>query len=214
MELALFDLDGTLLAGDVDVEWSELLGEQGLVDPARIHAFLADYRRGELDVAAFYRFTLAPLAEQPLPRLLELRGRLLRERILPRIHPRARPLLARHAGRGHTCVLVSATNTFLAAPVAEALGLAHVLATVPERRGEGFTGGFLPPPCFREGKLAHVERWLAARGTRLSDLRASWCYGDSRNDLPLLERVTHAVAVAPDEELARVARERGWPRLD
>lgn len=214
MHLALFDLDGTLLSGDVDVLWAELLGELDLVDPRRIHAFLDDYRRGELDIDAFYRFQLAPLAAHPLEQLLAWRERLLAERVLPRLHPRARPLLERHAALGHARALVTATNAFLAEPVARALGIEHLLATVPERAGGVFTGRYLPPPCYREGKLAHVERWLAARGTSLGALAGSWYYGDSRHDLPLLERVTHPVAVAPDEVLAREAAARGWERID
>ncbi|RMG31938.1 MAG: HAD family hydrolase [Gammaproteobacteria bacterium] len=212
MALALFDLDNTLLADDSDYLWGEFLVEQGLVDGdwyARENArFYEDYRQGRLDIDAFLRFSLRPLAEHPTERLLALRDQFLREKILPVIPPAARRLLARHAAAGDTRVIVTATNAFVTRPIADALGVEHLIATEPECIDGRYTGRVQGIPCFREGKVRRLEAWLAETG---HTLEGSWFYSDSHNDLPLLERVDRPVAVDPDDRLRAVAAERGWP---
>jgi phosphoserine phosphatase len=109
--------------------------------------------------------------------------------------------------------VVTATNSFVTAPIASEFGVSHLLATEPERIEGRFTGRVAGIPCFREGKNARLDAWLAAQGRALRDFPASTFYSDSHNDLPLLERVTHPVAVDPDEKLAAEAGRRGWPVL-
>ena len=212
MALALFDLDNTLLSGDSDYLWGEFLVEQGLVDGesyARENArFYEAYRQGRLDIHAFLRFSLRPLTEHPLETLLALRERFLQEKILPVIPAASRRLLARHAEAGDVRVIITATNAFVTRPIAEALGVEHLIATEPEQIDGRFTGRCAGVPCFREGKVARLEAWLAETGIPLS---GSWFYSDSHNDLPLLERVDRPVAVDPDDRLREVAAARGWP---
>ena len=214
MRLALFDLDDTLFDGDTDIVWSDMLAEEGVQDAARTRAYHEQYRAGTLDIDEFFAFQLEPLARHPLPVLLAWRERFLRERILPRIRDEARQLVREHEAFGHERVLITATNSFLTRPIAEALGIPHLVASEPERVGGRFTGRLDGPPCFREGKLAKLDAWLALRGLRLDELEASFFYSDSHNDLPLLLRVSHPVAVDPDPALRAHAQRLGWPVLE
>lgn len=214
MRLALFDLDQTLLDGDSDLEWSELLAEHGAQDAARTRAFHEQYHAGTLDIEAFFAFQLEPLARFPIATLLAWRERFVRERILPLIREEARVLVHDHRAMGHELVLITATNSFLTRPIADAFFIPHLVASEPEVVGGRFTGRLSGKPCFREGKLSKLEGWLARRGLRLDELPASYFYSDSHNDLPLLARVTHPIAVDPDPVLGAHARERGWPIVE
>jgi HAD superfamily hydrolase (TIGR01490 family) len=210
MHLALFDLDNTLLDADSDLEWSELLAADGAMDRERAREFHEQYHEGTLDIDAFFRFQLAPLAREPMERLLAWRERFLNECIRPRLSNAGRARLREHRDRGHDLVLITATNSFLTEPIAHELGIPSLLATRPEMRGGRFTGRVDGVSCYRSGKIRHLEVWLAARSIRFDDFEASWFYSDSHNDLPLLERVDHPIAVDPDPQLLDRARERGW----
>jgi len=212
LALAIFDLDNTLLGGDSDYLWGLFLAEQGIVDGAeyeRANArFYADYRAGRLDIYAFLRFALAPLRDNAPEDLLRWRAQFLHEKIAPIILPAARTLIERHRAAADTLLIITATNAFVTAPIAEALGVPHLIATVPEQVDGRYTGGVAGTPAFQEGKVVRLHEWLSASG---ADLAGSSFYSDSHNDLPLLERVDHPVAVDPDEPLERHARARGWP---
>ena len=108
-------------------------------------------------------------------------------------------------------VIVTAANSFVSAPIARMFGVAHLLASEPESRDGEFTGKIDGIPCFHEGKIVRLDAWLASRGQALPDFAESYFYGDSQSDVPLMERVTHPVVVAPDEALAELARQRNWP---
>lgn len=213
MRLALFDLDNTLLDGDSDIEWSELLAQHGAMDAARTRAFHVEYHRGTLDIDAFLRFQLEPLAREPMQRLLEWRREFLGHYIRPRISQAARDLVREHQVAGRETVMITATNRFIVEPIAEEFGIAHLIATEPEIVGGSFTGRVSGVPCFREGKIARFESWLGDRGRCFHDAREVWFYSDSHNDLPLLSRATHPVCVGPDPTLAAHAAQHGWPIL-
>ena len=212
MRIALFDLDETLLEADSDLEWSELLAAEGAMDRDLARDFHEQYHAGALDIDAFLRFQLAPLAREPMERLLAWRTRFVSECIRPRLSSAGRDRLREHRDRGHELALITATNTFLAEPIAHELGIEHVLATRPELASGRFTGRVDGMPCFREGKVGHLDAWLAARSIRADEIEESWFYSDSHNDLPLLERVHHPIAVDADPTLLAHARERGWKR--
>ena len=131
----------------------------------------------------------------------------MQRKIRPIILDRAVELLDSHAGALRA--IVTATNRFITTPIAKELGVEHLVATDIEEVEGKFTGKPKGTPCFREGKIARVDEWLAARGKRLGDFE-SWFYSDSLNDMPLLERVDHPVAVDPDPTLLAHAKERGW----
>lgn len=214
MSLALFDLDNTLLAGDSDYLWGRFLAAEGVVDGDHYERenqrYYDLYRAGELDIDEFLAFSLRPLAENPPQRLAALRLAFIEQAIRPIVTPAASALIERHRRQGDTLVIITATNRFVTAPIAELLDIPHLLATEPEMVGGRYTGRVSGAPCFQHGKLTHLQDWMAARDL---DLRDSWFYSDSHNDLPLLERVSHPVVVDPDDKLARVAEARRWPAL-
>ncbi|MEO8718764.1 MAG: HAD family hydrolase [Burkholderiales bacterium] len=215
MKLALFDLDNTLLAGDSDYEWGQFLVDRGVLARDEYEAqnarYFEQYKAGTLDIHEYLGFALRPLAAHTPQDLAGWHAEFMRTRILPMITPRARELVARHRGAGELCAVVTATNSFVTAPIAGEFGVAHLIATEPETAAGRFTGRLAGTPCFREGKIRRVDEWLAGLGHRLGDFQDSVFYSDSHNDLPLLERVRHPVAVDPDAQLAAAAARRGWP---
>ena len=215
MNLTLFDLDNTLLSGDSDFEWAQFLIEQGVLDrevyEARNNEFYAQYKAGTLDIHAFLDFQLKPLSRHPRRELDAWHAEFMRRKILPIIRARGRELVATH--RADLCAIVTATNSFVTAPIAREFGIVHLIATEPVEVGGEFTGEVAGTPCFRDGKIERVGQWLAARGESLASFAQSRFYSDSLNDLPLLERVTHPVAVDPDDTLRAHAEKHGWPIL-
>jgi HAD superfamily hydrolase (TIGR01490 family) len=213
MNLALFDLDNTLLSGDSDFEWGEFLIAQGVLDrevhEARNRAFYEQYKNGTLDIHEFLNFQLRPLSRHPRRELDAWHRQFMRERILPVIGQKARDLVAKH--QGDLCVVVTATNSFVTAPIAREFGIEHLIATEPAHVNGQFTGEVSGIPSFREGKVTRLEAWLAARGQTLASFDRSWFYSDSLNDLALLSRVTDPVAVDPDATLRAHAEKHGWP---
>lgn len=215
MNLTLFDLDNTLLVGDSDYEWGQFLVDRGVVAREEYEAqnaqFYEQYKAGTLDIHEYLGFALRPLAAHSAEELARWHADFMRMRILPMIAPRARELVARHRDAGDLCAVVTATNSFVTAPIAREFGVPHLIATEPESVGGRFTGRVAGTPCFREGKIERVEQWLAGLGLRLEACEDSLFYSDSHNDLPLLGRVRHPVAVDPDAPLAVEAARRGWP---
>lgn len=213
--LALFDLDETLLACDSDYEWGQFLVDRGVLDRAmyesRNREFYDRYRAGTLDLAEFLEFQLKPLSWFSRVQLDAWHAEFMTAKILPRIRPGARALLDRH--RESERVIITATNAFVTGPIAAFLGVPHLIATELETEDGRFTGRALGTPCFREGKVTKLEQWLGSRGERLEAFNESWFYSDSANDIPLLSRVTHPVAVHPDDRLRAHAAASGWPIL-
>jgi len=213
MRLALFDLDNTLLAGDSDFEWAQFLIDQGVLDrelyEARNQEFYDQYKAGTLDIHEFLDFQLKPLARHPRAQLDAWHRNYMAAKIIPMIAPGTAELLQRHAD--DVCMIVTATNSFVTAPIARHLGVPHLIATEPEQVNGDFTGRVAGAPSFREGKVARLEQWLAEQGKTWADVTESWFYSDSLNDLPLLARVHHPVAVDPDATLREHAEKHGWP---
>jgi HAD superfamily hydrolase (TIGR01490 family) len=212
MTLAIFDLDNTLIAGDSDHLWGDYLVARGIIDADGYKAtndqFYQDYLAGRLDISAYLRFALKVLTEHPLQDLLGWREAFMRDEVSKIMLPRAAELLARHRAQGHFLLIITATNDFITRPIADALGVDHLLATTAEFRDGAYTGDISGVPCYRDGKVTRLEAWLHDSG---HDLAGSYFYSDSQNDLPLLSRVEHPVAVDPDPTLAATAREKGWP---
>ncbi|MFI9651773.1 histidinol-phosphatase [Guyparkeria halopsychrophila] len=214
MKLAIFDLDNTLLAGDSDHAWGAFMTDHGIVDAddyARHNdEFLRHYQQGTLDIHAYLRFALAPLAEHPAEDLEAWRAEFIENDIRPLITQAARELVESHRRQGHTLMLITATNAFVTGPIAALLEIPHLLATEPERRAGRYTGRYTGTPTFQHGKILALEEWLEAQQVRPEE---TWFYSDSRNDLPLLEQVDHPIAVDPDPVLRREAVARGWKIL-
>ena len=219
LQLALFDLDHTLLPIDSDVSWANELARLGLVDAQwhrrRNDEFYEQYKAGVLDIDAFLTFQLGPLGEHPRHQLEAWRDDFLQRVIFPQMLDTARALVRRHQDEGSLCAVVTATNDFITRPIAQAFGIDQLIATEVETDAKGeFTGRHKGLPSFREGKVTRVAQWLALKDLGLEDFEVSWFYSDSMNDLPLLARVSHPVATNPDERLRAHAMDQGWPILD
>jgi HAD superfamily hydrolase (TIGR01490 family) len=215
--LALFDLDHTLLPIDSDFEWGRFLAGRGAVDAEwferRNAEFYEQYKAGTLDMAEFLAFGLAPLAQHDRATLDAWHREFMRDVIEPQVRPAALALVARHRDAGDLCAVVTATNAFVTAPIARRFGIEHLIATIPAQADGRFTGGFRGEPCFREGKLARATDWLESLGATWAGFASSTFYSDSRNDIALLEHVTHPVATNPDATLRAHAAARGWRQL-
>ncbi len=214
MSLAIFDLDNTLIAGDSDHAWGEFLVEQNLVDPNVFKTandrFYEDYCRGQLDIHAYLRFALKPLAAFGPDELAELHQQFMETKIKPIRLQKAQDLIEMHRGRGDVLLVITATNRFVTEPIVRSLNIENLLASDGEIIDGRYTGEPIGVPCFAEGKITRLEQWLTEQDKKTSDLER-YFYSDSLNDIPLLDMVDHPHAVDPDDTLKQIAAERGWP---
>ena len=219
MRLALFDLDHTLLPIDSDHSWSQFTIQLGWRD-AQTHArandtFYEQYKAGTLDIHEYIRFSVAPLAEHSTDQAAAAHRQFMEEVIGPALHPQALALVRGHQAAGDQVLIVTATNEFVTRPIAAAFGVPELIAIELERDAQGIpTGTIHGTPSFREGKVARVEQWLAARGLDWARVEHSTFYSDSINDLALLEKVHEPVATNPDAPLSAIAAARGWRILN
>lgn len=214
MNLALFDLDNTLLNGDSDFEWSQFLIRTGVLDRELFEvknlAFYEQYKAGTLDIHEFLDFQLKPLSRHSRKVLDAWHLQFMRESIMPMITQPARDLVSQHRKANDVCVIITATNSFVTSPIAREFGITHLIATEPEHKDGEFTGRVAGVPCFREGKITRLDGWLAERGWTLESFEDTVFYSDSLNDLPLLCKVKQPVAANPDATLRKHAEQHGW----
>jgi len=212
VRLALFDLDNTLLGGDSDHAWGDWLCERGILDgatyKARNDAFYQDYLAGRLNITDYLNFTLDIFGRTEMAQLDAWHREFMAECIEPIILPKGLALLDRHRAAGDKLVIITATNRFVTAPIAARLGVDTLLATECEMVDGRYTGRTTDVPCFKEGKVTRLNRWMQENGFTLD---RSTFYSDSVNDLPLLEQVSYPVAVDPDPKLMAEAEDRNWP---
>lgn len=218
INLALFDLDNTLIPLDSDEQWGQFLVRIGAVDQvdfARRNAeFFTQYQAGTLDQIVYLEFALGTLAQFPRRQLDAWRAQFMAEVITPAILPAALELLQKHSDAGDLVAIVTATNRFVTEPIATALGVKHLIAALPEQTAEGeITGKLLGTPTAGAGKISHTEAWLAGLGKSLKSFEKTHFYSDSHNDIPLLSIVTHPVATNPNAILEAHAKAQGWPLL-
>jgi len=210
--LALFDLDNTLLAGDSDHGWGEFMVAQGLVDGANYGAkndtFYQDYLAGNLDMVAYAEFALAPLMQYSATELNSIHQQFMQTTVVPMIAPKTQALLKQHRDAGDVLVIVTATNDFITAPIAEYLAIPHLIATPTEVINGRYTGKLSGAPCFKAGKIDKLNHWIALNGY---SIEGACFYSDSHNDLPLLALVDEPIAVDPDATLEAHALANGWP---
>ncbi|MDH5736851.1 MAG: HAD-IB family hydrolase [Gammaproteobacteria bacterium] len=210
-QLAIFDLDETLISIDSDHAWGQFIVDRQLVDAhdyrKRNDAFYQQYKAGELDADAYYRFASEVLTCHSYEMLVQIRQEFVESIIAPHILPAAMALIDYHRQQDHHLVVVTATLEFITAPIVSLLGIGDLIAPVPEVSDGQYTGNISGVPSFREGKLIRIRDWL---GEQARLLESAWFYSDSFNDLPLLEAVGYPVAVDPDSQLETVANARGW----
>ena len=216
--LTLFDLDGTLIAGDSDHSFGEFMVDVGWADGdawrARNNEFFLQYQAGRLEVAQYVEFSTSVWRQRPQAEIDAISERFMHEIIGPMITPQAIDLVRRHQAQGDLVAIVTATNEFVTRPIADAFGVPELLAIELERDAAGTaTGAIKGVPTYQDGKVVRVEQWLADQGLAWGDFERISVYSDSINDLPLLARATDAVATNPSPALEAVANERGWRLL-
>ncbi|MFT6101049.1 MAG: HAD superfamily hydrolase (TIGR01490 family) [Arenicella sp.] len=213
--LALFDLDNTLLNGDSDHSWGIYLAEIGAVDAelqrSKQDFFYQQYLAGELDIYQFCEFQFSVLTQHPLEQLHSWRADFLDAVIEPMIVNGKAHLLEKHRDAGDDILIITATNDFITAPIAERLGVTTLLATQAEFIDGAYTGKIAGTPCYQAGKVARLNAWLEEHDKKFED---SYFYSDSINDLPLLELVDTPIAVTPDDKLRAHANQLNWQVID
>jgi HAD superfamily hydrolase (TIGR01490 family) len=211
MTLAIFDLDNTLLSGDSDYSWGKFLVDRQLVDrdfyEQANEKFFQDYQQGILNIYEFSAFSFRPLADRSMEELNRLHAQFMHEVVRPMMGEKAKKLVAQHRRQGHVLLVITATNSFITRPIVQAFGIDNLLATEPKIVEGRYTTEIDGIPCFQEGKVERLEQWLRENNLSLDD---SWFYTDSINDLALLEKVEHPVAVDADEQLIALAQDKGW----
>jgi HAD superfamily hydrolase (TIGR01490 family) len=209
--VALFDMDRTLVrrnTAELYVRYQREIGEAGFADALRAAMWLVQYTFGVVDAEGVAVEVLRTLRGRHETALASRLDDWFRRDVERHISDEARRTVVRHLDRGDVCAIVTGASTYGARPVARALRIPHVVATELELDEAGFfTGRFVAPLCYGEGKITRTERLAREHGFSLEE---AWFYTDSISDLPLLERVAHPVAVNPDPRLGRVARARGW----
>ena len=214
--IALFDLDHTLLPIDSDYEWGQFLARTGAVDAKaferRNREFFSQYQAGTLDPVEYLEFALGTLAQFPRPELDAMHEEFMDEIIRPSLLQPAHDLVQSHLDDDDLVVIITATNRFVTAPIAHAFGVEHLIAAEPELDAAGnITGKLLGVPTSGAGKVTHLQQWLAQQGMHLDDFPRSYFYSDSQNDIPLLSIVTDPIATNPNTKLRAHAETQGWP---
>lgn len=219
--IAIFDLDHTLIPIDSDYEWGQFLCRIGAVDKAsfeqRNNDFYVQYQTGSLNAREYLEFAFGTLAQFSPTQLAAMRQQFMQEVVQPVLLPAARELLARH--RDDLVIIITSTNRFVTEPIAQALGVEHLIAAQPEIAPDGrITGKLLGTPTYGAGKIEHLDAWLAGRnGGRniaLTSFEHSYFYSDSHNDLPLLKLVSDPIATNPNAQLLAHAQLNNWPILN
>jgi len=217
-QLALFDLDHTLLPLDSDYQWADFLARTGRAGDPQVarqqnEALMQRYNSGELTAQEAAQFMLGLLTRADDAALAAWQQEFMDTVITPSLLPQALGLVQQHLQEGHLCAIVTATNDFVTAPIARAFGVQHLIATVAQRQNGRYTGRIEGTPSFKEGKVVRVNAWLSGMGLSLQGFERSYFYSDSPNDLPLLEAVTHPIVANPGPTLAQIAHTRDWPVL-
>lgn len=216
-ELALFDLDHTLINVDSDYLWGEYLVKNGLVDEQQFRdknrQFYEQYIDGSLDAVEYNEFVATFLSHHTLADLHTWRADYIAQDIAPNVRPKALAALNDHLTAGHDVLVVSATNAFVVKEIAKSVFNVPndaVLATELELNEQGYSGRVAGRPNFKDGKIYHLERWLAKRQHEGVAYSKTYAYSDSKNDIPLLAWADVAVCVSPDDALHAYALAHHW----
>jgi HAD superfamily hydrolase (TIGR01490 family) len=211
MGLALFDLDNTLIAGDSDHLWGDFLVSQGRVDATEHKAlnahFYDQYKNGELNIDEYLAFALGPMTGMTKEALVPLQRQFIQDHIEPILLDAAFALLEQHRALGDTLVIITATNTLVTQPIADRLGVEHLIGCEAEIIEGCYTGKPTGVPSFAQGKVSRIQTWCEENKKSMEN---AVFYSDSHNDLPLLRTVDRAVAVDPDDRLREEAVRQGW----
>jgi len=215
LNLALFDLDNTLLRGDSDYNWSKFLIKHGLLDSKehekQNEIFYQDYKDGCLDIYKFCEFQFRPFTLIKRDQLNQLREQYVAEVIKPLVTKKSLNLVKSHQKNNDLCIIITATNSFITKPIASLFDVDILIGTDPEEVDGNFTGHVSGTPSFQEGKITRLKAWLQEHQYSFDSFKQTYFYSDSQNDLPLLNSVSNPICVNPDTILESKAKENNWP---
>ena len=211
---AFFDLDRTLISGASAFPFGVEAFRQGLATRGEILNWAVEAimfslagDKGDGSTTDVRTEFLMRIKGTPVSDLDQI-GQAVLPKLVARVRPESRKLIAMHHEAGRETWIVSASPQGIVEPLAAALGMTGAIGTrgaVVEGR---YTGELDGPFIYGPGKAQAIEKLAGDRGY---DLVLSYAYSDSVSDLPMMEMVGHPVAVNPDSELETVAHERGWP---
>jgi HAD superfamily hydrolase (TIGR01490 family) len=217
LNLAIFDLDNTLLDGDSDYNWGLFLIKKGIVDAKTYkiqnEQFYKDYQSGKLDIYEFSEFQFRVLKNNTREKLDQLRSEYIEQVIAPMILKKAIDLVENHKKLNDRLLIITATNSFITKPISSLFGIKDLIGTDPDEINGSFTGKVRGIPSFKEGKVERLESWLLEQDLKINDFEKIYFYSDSKNDIPLLSVVTHPVVVNADDELLEMAKQNNWPAI-
>jgi HAD superfamily hydrolase (TIGR01490 family) len=212
--LTIFDLDNTLIKGDSSTVWSRFLVREGWIsDPdylAREAMLMADYDRGEMNIADYVALIQAPLIGIPQAEVDGLVARCVREEILPRVYPQAWEVIRTLRARGEQMLVISASVSLLVQAVSDELGIDQALGIDVEMANGGYTGVIAGTPSYQHGKVVRLAQWRLAYPQLVGEVTF---YTDSINDLPLCLHADRVRLVNPCPQLAAANEEHRWPVL-
>lgn len=215
MQLAIFDLDYTLVPFDTDKAWNKFLIELGVVNKEIYHKknerFYQDYLHESLDIRAYQRFACEILQKFPICQVKEWRAKYLQDIVMPQLQTKALKCIQDYKADGYTTLIISATNTFIVEPIAALHDVDAYLGCEFEIKEGLYTGELIGIPTYQEGKVNALNEWLSKHNAEPETIHF---YSDSINDRPLLELADKAYVINPDELLAKLARKKGWPKIN
>ena len=207
-------MDKTLIDGNSGVSFMRYSLKRGKTNRFKVFKSMIDYFRYRfdlLDMKKAYRDSLKPLIGVREEELVQFCREWFEEEVRWLIYPEARDFVRIHLAQGETVAIISNATTYAVEPLAEHLGIPHILATRLEVREGFFTGKYIEPLCYRHGKVFWAEKLMQELETEFT---GSTFYTDSITDLPLLEYVQSPRVVNPDPRLRALAKKRGWPVQD
>jgi HAD superfamily hydrolase (TIGR01490 family) len=210
---ALFDLDRTLVrreTASLFVRYQRDVGQATWVDSARTAFWILQYSLGLLDAPGVAEKALRRFAGAEASVFAANFEDWFRRYVLSHVSEAGREAVKRHREAGDIVAIVTGAIRYAAKPLADELGIEHLVATDLAVEQGRLTGKPVYPLCYGEGKITHTLELAERLGFSLSE---ATFYTDSATDLPMLARVKSPVAVNPDIRLRMIAARRGWPVL-
>jgi HAD superfamily hydrolase (TIGR01490 family) len=212
MQLAIFDLDHTLIPFDSDKAWNQFLIDIDAVEEEHYREnnerFYQDYLNADLDIRAYQRFACEIFQTYPIDQVTAWRDQYVQEIVRPQLQTKALERIQSYKIEGFHTLIISATNTFIVQPIASLHGVDSFLGCEFEVIDGRYTGELIGIPTYQSGKIEALHAWLKTQQDSASTIHF---YSDSINDRPLLEKADQAFVVDPDQSLAELALNKGWP---
>jgi putative phosphoserine phosphatase/1-acylglycerol-3-phosphate O-acyltransferase len=208
---AIFDFDGTLIAGYSATAFIREQLRRGDLSPREfleLMRAMGSFGLGSLGFSGMMAINAQFMRGIEEETYLDVGEELYSREIARLIYPESRALVNAHLAKGHTVAIISSATPYQVLPAARDLDIEHVLCTHLEVKNGRFSGAVVRPTCFGQGKVDAAESLAKKQG---AELEQSFFYSDSTDDQLLLERVGRPRALNPSKKLERLARANHWP---